>query len=103
MDSRRVTGKQPTTLITDALPSYAMASPLGFPSATHIHEAAFKGRVRSNRMERMNGGILDREGTMRGLGRTSSLGIRGFRTHHSSVKPHEASEGQTPAERQGSG
>jgi hypothetical protein len=42
-------------MITDALPSYMMASKLNFPEATHVREIAFKGSVHNNKMERMNG------------------------------------------------
>jgi len=66
----RVTGKQPKTLITDGLRSYAVACDQVFDdSVKHIRHITLKGDRNNTKMERLNGEIRDREKTMRGLKR----------------------------------
>jgi putative transposase len=101
MEAKRVAAKSPTTLITDALGSYAMAAKLDFPNATHIREIAFKGGVHNNKMERMNGEIRDREKTMRGLKTMDTAILKGVQIYHNFIKPHEGLDGKTPAEAAG--
>ncbi len=55
MEAKRVAGKHPTTLITDALGSYMMAAKLDFPDATHIREIAFKGKIHNNIYDALKG------------------------------------------------
>ena len=99
--AKTVAGKQPKTLITDALGSYAMASKSEFPQTTHIKEIRLEGLIRNNKMERMNREVRDREKTMRGLKTMDSPIIKGFRIYHNFIKPHEGLNGETPAERAG--
>jgi transposase-like protein len=66
--AKRLTGKQPKTLITDGLASYAIASEQVFEGTKHIREITLSGSIHNNKiMERMNGEIRNREKTMRGL------------------------------------
>ena len=49
-------------------------------------------------MERMNGEIRDREKTMRGLKIDATTILTGYQLFHNYIRPHEALNGQTPAE-----
>ncbi len=101
MRAKKVTGKEPTTIITDALPSYVMASNLDFPHATHVREIALSGRIHNNKMERMNGEVRDREKTMRGLKREDTPILKGHQLFHNYIRPHEGLGGRTPSEMAG--
>ena len=100
--------KVPTTLITDALPSYHTAwkkfyawrtTPEKVPE--HIKEITLRRKIHNNKMERMNGEVRDREKVMRGLKRMDSPIIKGFQIYHNYVRPHEGLQGDTPADRAG--
>jgi transposase-like protein len=101
IEAKKVAGKQPSTLITDALPSYSMAAHFDFPHATHVREIALDGKVHNNKMERMNGEIRDREKVMRGIKRTDTPILKGLQIYHNFVRPHEGLNGDTPARRAG--
>ena len=55
----------------------------------------------NNKMERMNGEIRDREKTFRGLKNPDSPFFRGYQIYHDYIRPHEALDGDTPADRVG--
>lgn len=99
--AKEVAGKEPKTLITDALGSYKMASEFEFRQTTHIREIAIDGKVHNNKMERMNGEVRDREKVMRGLKRMDTPILKGIQIYHNFVRPHEGLNGDTPAERAG--
>lgn len=99
--ARQVAGKEPKTLITDHLPSYAQAAAFDYPHTVHKREIALGGIIHNNKMERMNGEIRDREKTMRGVKRADSPVLSGMRIYHNFVRPHEALDGRTPAEAAG--
>ena len=99
--AKLATGKEPSTLITDALGSYKMAAELDFPRAKHIREIAFEGGVHNNKMERMNGEVRDREKVMRGLKRETTPILKGYQLYHNFIRPHEGLNGETPATRAG--
>jgi len=101
MQAKRVAGKSPSTLITDALGSYSMAAKLDFPKATHIREIALAGSIHNNKMERMNGEIRDREKTMRGLKNMDTPILKGVQIYHNYIRPHEGLDNKTPAEAAG--
>ena len=96
--ARRATGKEPKMLITDALPTYRMASEYEYPHTVHVREIALAGKVHNNKMERMNGEVRDREKTFRGLKSKNSPILKGLQLYHNFVKPHEGLNGKTPAE-----
>ncbi len=52
-------------------------------------------------MERMNGEVRDREKVMRGLKRTDTPILKGYQLFHNFIRPHEALDGDTPADRAG--
>lgn len=101
MQSKRIAGKSPSTLITDALGSYAMAAKLDFPQTIHVREIALSGRIHNNKMERMNGEVRDREKVMRGLKRKDTPILKGVQIFHNYIKPHEGLGGRTPADAAG--
>jgi len=101
---KRIAGKIPMTLITDGLHAYHLAwkrelHTFRRPQAKHIEHATWRGKTNDNRkMERFNGEIRDREKVMRGLKNEDTPIISGYQIYHNYVRPHEALDGQTPAE-----
>jgi putative transposase len=91
-------GKQPKTIITDGLPSYAVASNEVFQGTEHIRQIQLKEIVHNNKMERMNGEIRDREKTMRGLKINETSVLKGYQLIHNYIRPHEGLDGKTPSE-----
>jgi transposase-like protein len=95
----RVTGKQPKTLITDGLRSYAIACDQVFDDEVkHIRHITIQGDRNNNKMERLNGEIRDREKTMRGLKRRRTPILSGYQIFHNYIREHEGLDGKTPAE-----
>jgi transposase-like protein len=95
----RVTGKQPKTLITDGLRSYAIAHDQVFDDdVKHIRNITLQGNRNNNKMERLNGEIRDREKTMRGLKRRRTPILSGYQIYHNYIRTHEGLDGKTPAE-----
>jgi transposase-like protein len=95
----RVTGKQPKTLITDGLRSYAIACDQVFDDEVkHIRHITLQGDRNNNKMERLNGEIRDREKTMRGLKRRRTPILSGYQIFHNYIREHEGLNGKTPAE-----
>ena len=95
----RVTGKQPKTLITDGLRSYATACDQVFDDdVKHVRHITIQGDRNNNKMERLNGEIRDREKTMRGLKRRRTMILTGYQIFHNYIRPHESLEGKTPSE-----
>ena len=52
-------------------------------------------------MERLNGELRDREKTFRGRKKSDSAFFKGYQIYHNYIRPHEALNGQTPADRVG--
>jgi transposase InsO family protein len=52
-------------------------------------------------MERFNGEIRDREKVIRGLKKSDTPVLKGYRIYHNYVRSHEALDGRTPAEAAG--
>jgi len=103
---KEITGKKPLTLITDGLQSYHKAymkeyRTTTYPRTQHIHKITIKGKHNNNKMERFNGEIRDREKVMRGLKKKDTVVLTGYQIYHNYVRPHEALEGKTPAEKCG--
>jgi hypothetical protein len=86
-------------MITDGLPSYAVACEQAFPNTQHIRKITLDGKVHNNnKMERLNGEIRDREKTMRGLKKKRTVILQGYQIYHNYIRPHEALDGKTPAD-----
>ncbi|MCW4029930.1 MAG: IS6 family transposase [Candidatus Bathyarchaeota archaeon] len=99
MQARRIAKKQPQTIITDGLPTYAVSAKDIFPQSVHTRKITFDGKCHNNnKMERMNGEIRDREKTMRGLKKKQTPILQGYQLYHNYIRPHEALNGKTPAD-----
>jgi transposase-like protein len=106
-ESMKVAGKVPSTLITDANPSYYYAFKKVYSwrkwpeKPVHIREITLDGKIHNNKMERMNGEVRDRERVMRGLKNKDTAIIKGLQIYHNFIRPHEGLNGDTPADRAG--
>jgi putative transposase len=104
--SKVATGKAPLTLITDGGTHFIPAFRKEFRTPTrytkHVRDIRLSSEsVHNNKMERMNGEIRDREKVMRGIKTADSPILKGLQIYHNFVRPHEALEGKTPADRAG--
>ncbi|MGP8125553.1 MAG: IS6 family transposase [Nitrososphaerales archaeon] len=103
---RNAGGSQPERVVTDGLNSYktVMASLAESQRPQHIANAGVSKRhATNNRIERLNGTLRERVKVQRGWKNPTSKIAEGQRIHYNFVKPHQALEGQTPAERAGVG
>ncbi|HME18143.1 MAG TPA: hypothetical protein VKF15_00205 [Nitrososphaerales archaeon] len=66
-----------------------------------MKDVRLSGTIHSNKMERQNGKVRDREKVIRGLKREDSPVIRGFQLYHNFFRPHMRLNGKTPAEAAG--
>jgi putative transposase len=91
---------------SDGPPNFADAFKKEFftinnPRTRHISHIRFQGDHNNNKMERMNGEVRDREKVMPGLKRTDTAVLTGYQLFHNYIRPHEALNGKTPAEKCG--
>ena len=104
---KAVAGKKPKAFITDGAPNYHEAYLKEFHTmkretdTEHIRHIRLAGDLNNNRMERFNGEVRQREKVMRTLKRTDTPILSGYRIYHNYIRPHEALDGRTPAERAG--
>jgi len=99
-------GSQPERVFTDGLNSYKtlMGSLPESQRPKHIANAGVrKTHANNNRIERLNGTLRERVKVQRGWKSMKTQIAEGARIHYNFVKPHQALEGQTPAERAGIG
>ena len=97
--AKRLMQKQPKTLITDGLRSYAVACDQVFDDdVKHIRHITLQGDRNNNKMERMNGEVRDREKTMRGLKTKNTPILTGYQIFHNYIRGHEGLDGKTPSE-----
>ncbi len=90
-------------IITDGLPAYHDAYKKEFftlknPRTEHVRHIRIQGDMNNNKMEILNGEIRDREKVMRGLKKSDTPILTGYQIYHNYVRPHEALDGQTPAD-----
>lgn len=79
-----------------------MASLPEFQRPQHIANAGVSKRhATNNRIERLNGTLRERVKVQRGWKSMKTPIAEGQRIHYNFVKPHEALQGQTPAEAAG--
>jgi putative transposase len=90
--------KQPQTIITDGLVTYARGSMEVFPETQHTKHIRLQGDMNNNKMERMNGEVRDREKVMRGLKNMDTPILKGYQIFHNYIRGHEGLDGKTPAE-----
>jgi transposase-like protein len=102
-----VAGKKPKTFITDGAANFHEAYLQEFWTQSketrteHIRHIRLSGDRNNNRMERFNGEMRQREKVTRTLKRMDSPILSGYRLYHNYVRPHEALDGRTPAEKAG--
>jgi len=105
VEGKRVAGKVPMTLITDGGRHFIEPFKKEFYSRAlyteHVRDIRLGGEVHNNKMERFNGEFRDREKVMRGLKRMDTPILKGLQIYHNFVRPHEALNGETPADRAG--
>jgi transposase-like protein len=102
--AKKVTGKNPETIITDGLPAYHDAYKKEFwtlkkeTRTEHVNAIKLRGDMNNNKMERFNGEVRDREKVMRSLKKEDTPILSGYQIYHNFVRPHMALEGKTPSE-----
>ncbi|MGI0072849.1 MAG: DDE-type integrase/transposase/recombinase [Nitrosotalea sp.] len=101
--SKDVAGKKPSKLITDGLQAYGQAfmqeyRTTPYPRSVHEKHISIRGDRNNNKMERINGEIRDREKVMRGLKKSDTPVLTGYRIYHNYLRPHIALDGKTPAD-----
>jgi transposase-like protein len=104
---KAIAGKKPKTFITDGAANFHEAYLKEFHTlkretdTEHIRHIRLAGDRNNNPMERFNGEVRQREKVTRTLKRPDSPILAGYRLYHNYVRPHEALEGKTPAEKAG--
>lgn len=97
-------GKKPTVVVTDSLPSYPQAIGDVFGCDTrHIQYKGITEEPNNNILERFHGTLKARTKIMRGLKSMESakLFTDGWLVWYNYLRPHEALDNHTPAERAG--
>ncbi len=97
-------GNYPDNVYTDSAGAYAhirLANASGW-KINHIARAGVnKPHANNNRIERLNGTLRERVKVQRGWKSMETPIAEGARIHYNFVKPHQALEGMTPAQRAG--
>ncbi len=98
-------GSEPEKVFTDAYKAYELGVRDAFDKKPeHIAKAGIrKHNATNNRMERLNGTLRERVKVQRGWKSMDTPLAEGARIHYNFVKPHQALEGQTPAQVAGIG
>jgi putative transposase len=102
--AKKVTERNPETLITDGLPSYHDAFNKEFwtmrkdTRPKHVNVIKLRGDMNNNKRERFNGEVRDREKVMRSIKKDDSAILSGYQIYHNLVRAHEGLDGKTPAE-----
>ena len=104
--SKKVTSKRPTLVVTDGLLGYKKAFNQEFydhhQTTKHIADVALQSGL-NNSIERMHGSIREREKVMRGIKSMKTPIFPGNKIYYNFIRPHSALDGKTPAEAAGSG
>jgi hypothetical protein len=74
---------------------------LKHPKSRHIQHIRLQGDRNNNKMERLNGEVLDREKVIRGLKKVNTSVLPGYQLYHNFLRPHEGIGGLTPPEKCG--
>ena len=89
---------------SSGLYSYRDAVKFGFRDAKHVARAGVgKPHANNDRVERLNGTLREQVKVQRGWKTMKTPLAEGMRLQYNFVKPHQALEGQTPAQRAGIG
>lgn len=104
--SMRLAGRNPEALTSDAAPNIKKAcddvyrAPGLARKTDHERHIHFNGDRNNNKSESFNGGVREREKTMRSIKRPDSPVIEGMRIHHN-TKSHMGLDGISPCDRIG--
>jgi putative transposase len=104
--AKMVAGKKPMTIVTDGLPAYRDAFNKEFftlkgPRTQHVSHIRLSGDMNNNLAERLNSTIREREKVTRNLKEQAPLITEGFRNYFNLIRPNQALNGKTPAEKCG--
>lgn len=101
-------GQNPDFIVTDKLPAYQQAVSKEFytmrkPRTEHVKLKSIREGTNNNIVERVNGTVRERLKVMRGLDRdeTAQKMMEGNRLYYNYLRPHQALNGLTPAEKAG--
>jgi len=101
-------GQKPDFIITDKLPAYKQAVTKEFftlknPRTKHVKLKSIREGTNNNVVERLHGTIRERTKVMRGLDndKTAQTMMDANRIYYNFVRPHQALNGKTPAEKAG--
>jgi transposase-like protein len=101
-------GQKPDFIITDKLPAYKQAVTKEFftlknPRTRHVRLKSIREGTNNNIIERLHGTIKERTKVMRGLDNdeTAQKMMIGNRIYYNNLRPHQALNGKTPAEKAG--
>jgi transposase-like protein len=104
---RNAHGSEPEKILTDGLLAYKDAIGYAFQGEkrpVHIAKAGLrKPHANNNRIERLNGTLRERVKVQRGWKSMDTPIADGQRIQYNFVKPHQALQGQTPAQMAGIG
>ena len=101
-------GQKPESITTDGLHAYRKAFNKEFftlkaPRTEHISHIRLAGNLNNNIVERLHGTKRDREKVMRGLKTEETPIIPMQDIYYNHVRPHQALDGKTPAQKAGIG
>jgi hypothetical protein len=104
---KAVAGKKPKTFITNRAANFHDGYLQEFwtqdkdARTEQIRHIRLAGDRNNNRMERFNGEVRQREKVMRTLKRPDTPILSSYQIYHDYIRPHEAVDGKTPAEKAG--
>jgi transposase-like protein len=101
-------GQTPDFIVTDKLPAYKQAVTKEFftlknPRTKHVRLKNIREGTNNNIVERLNGTVKERTKVMRGLDNDKSAEnmLEANRIYYNYIRPHQALNGKTPAEKAG--
>jgi transposase-like protein len=99
---------KPEAIVTDGLHAYNEAYRKEFytlrkPRTMYIRLPSIRHKPNNNVIERFHGTVRERDKVLRGLEneKTAKDFLEAFRTYYNFLRPHQALEGKTPAEKAG--
>ena len=106
--AKQTAKNKPEVMVTDGLQSYIKAFKKEFftlknPRTKHVRKPRFVDRTNNNIVERLQGTFRERDKVMRGLkNKPSAQELEdAMRNYYNFIRPHQALDGKTPAEKAG--
>ena len=103
--TRERAAEPPEQLKTDGLPPYRRSMRRAFPTrlVQHVVSKGIRAEINNNLIERLQGTILDRDKTLRGLQArdTGQAYVGGLVTHYNYFRSHKSLKGKRPAQAAG--